>query len=252
MIYITIGFRNILKNIRKNILTILMISFGMTALFVYTGSSTHMFSLLRDMVIHKQYGNFQIHKEGWAEFGKRKPYDYLITDYSALQDTLLADPSISYVVPRLHFSGILSSDEKSIVVRGFGGRARSEIQMEYGNVNIGSFITDGGKAQAIIGELALKKVSSTLGERLILMVSMKGGGVSAADFEITGTKKSNGDTDTENSMFIMASLNDVQSLMGMENSVDTVLVHLVNDKSMKKVEKKSHRCALLTDLNTQS
>lgn len=237
MIYVTIGFRNILKNIRKNILTILMISFGMTALFVYTGSSTHMFSLLRGLVIHRQYGNFQIHKEGYAKFGKKKPYDYVIADYSVLQDALLGEPSISYVVPRLHFSGILSSDEKSIVVKGFGGVALSEAQMEYGNVNTGSLFTDDGKAEAILGELALKKVSSTLEERLTLMVSMKGGGVSAADFEITGTKKSYGETDTENRMFIMASLKDVQSLMDMENSVDTVLVHLVNDKSMKKAEK---------------
>jgi len=66
-----------------------MISFGMISLYVYSGSNTQMFKQFKDMVIHKQYGHFQLHAKGFDEFGRKDPYDYLINNYTDLAIELM-------------------------------------------------------------------------------------------------------------------------------------------------------------------
>lgn len=236
MLYFTIGFRNIAKNIRKNMLTLLMVSFGMVALFIYNGSNSQMFRQFKDMVIHEQYGYFQLHAKGYAESGRKAPYDYLITDYKRLKSKLMRDEDIDYVAPRLNFTGIASSDEKSVVVKGFGGDPAAEARMEYGKVKDGAFLSDGQTGEAIIGDLALKRLSSPIGSSLTVLSSMKGGGMSAVDLRITGTKKGYGESDVANQMFILADLQSVQNLIGAPDAVDTIIVHLKNDRSIARKE----------------
>lgn len=236
MLYFVIGFRNIAKNIRKNALTLLMVSFGMAALFIYNGSNTQMFRQFRDMVIHEQYGHFQLHARGYAEYGRQAPYDYLIPDYARLKAKLLNDEDVDFVAPRLSFTGIASSDEKSAVVKGFGGDPAAEARMEYGKVRDGAFLSGGQTGEAIIGDLALKKLSSPIGSSVTVLSTMKGGGMSAVDLRIDGTKKGYGESDVMNQMFILADLPSVQNLIGAPDTVDTILVHLKNDRSFARKE----------------
>ena len=237
MLYLKLGLRNILKNFRKNLLTISMISFGMIALFVYGGSNTQMFGQFRDMVVHEQYGHFQLHAKGYSEFGKKKPFDYLITNASEIERQLLAEGSVNFVAPRLHFSGIASSDTRSAVIQGFGGDAAAEGRMEYRKVNAGEFIGNTDKACAVIGELASRKLSTSIGSTITVLANMKGGGISAVDLTITGTKKSSGESDIQNQMFILADLASVQELIDAPDSVDTIIVHLKDGQSFKKAER---------------
>lgn len=245
MVYFKIAIRNITKNVRNNILTLLMIAFGIVALYVYTGSNTEMFRQFRNTVIHEEYGHFQLHAKGFLEFGRKNPYEYVIKDYSALESELLRLTDIDFVAPRLNFSGIASSDEKSTVIKGFGGLRDPESKMEYGKVTDGTFLGDRTAftetsemlAQAIVGERALMKASSSIGETLTVLSTMKDGGITAVDFHITGTKKSYGESDVMNEMFILADLAAVQELLEMRDSVDTIIVHLKNERSFGKKEK---------------
>jgi putative ABC transport system permease protein len=229
MMYFTIGMRNITKNLRKNLLTILMVSFGMASLFIYNGSNSQMFKQFRDHVIHEQYGYFQLHAKGYTELGRKAPYDYLIHDYTSIEKKLLEAKDIDFVAPRLNFSGIASDDEKSTVVKGFGGVPAAEARMEYGKVKEGEFLDDHLAGEAVIGELVLKKLSSPVGSSITVLSSMKGGGMSAIDLKITGTKKGYGESDVMNQMLILADLGSVQNLIGAPDTVDTIIVHLKNE-----------------------
>lgn len=237
MLYLKLGFRNIRKNFRKNLLTILMMSFGMTALYVYTGSNANMFSQFRDSVIREQFGSFQLHRKGYAEYGKKDPYAYLIPGYAELERELLRDADIDYVAPRLSFAGILAGDEKSVVVKGFAGNFASEARMEYGKTNRGFFPEQGSVQQAVLGELALAKIAAEPNDGLTLLATMKGGGISGADFTITGTRKSFGENDVVNSMFMLADIGDMQTVLGVGDSAETVIIHLKDQSSFSRVEK---------------
>ncbi len=239
MVYLAIAIRNIAKNLRKNALTVLMISFGIVALSLYGGSNAHMFRQFRDSVIKTQFGNFRIHAKGFSEHGRKSPYAYLIERYSAIEQELLRNDDIDYVAPRLSFAGIVASDERSAVIRGFGGRAEAETRMEYGKVSSGSFFDSNPHeetSRAILGENALRKVGAPIGDSVTVLVTMKGGGASAGDFLITGVKKAFGQDDILNGMLMVADLSGVQNLVGADDSVDTVIVHLKEGRDAKKAE----------------
>ena len=237
MPYCAIGFRNISKNLRKNALTALMISFGIVALYIYGGSNAHMFRQFRDGVISGQYGHFQLYARGFLEHGKKSPYGYLIEDYSRMEEELLRDGYIDYLAPRLSFSGIAASDGRSSVVKGFGGRAESEARMEYGRVSRGSFFGSEEGSCAVLGENALGKTGASIGESVTVLARMKDGGATAGDFRITGTKKGFGQSDVMNGMLMVADLRGVQELLGTGDAVDTVIVHLKDGGREREAER---------------
>ncbi len=249
MPYFTIAFRNIVKNLRKNSLTVLMISFGVVALTVYGGSNAHMFGQFRDGVIRLQYGHFQLHAAGFLEHGTASPYGYLIENFSRIEPELLSNDDIDYVAPRLSFTGIAAGDDRSAIVRGFGGRAGAERRMEFGTVSEGSFLPPESDASAgdfsrsaegphaVLGEGALGKTGASVGESVTVLANMKEGGASAGDFLITGAKKGFGENDALNHMLMVADLRGVQDLVGADDSVDTVIVHLKEGRREREAER---------------
>ncbi len=237
MIYLIIGFRNIIKNLRKSLLTFLTICFGLAALFVYSGSNTQMFRQFRDYVINKQYGSFQIHFKGYGEFGKKYPFDYLITNYSKIAGDLMKIKGIGYLAPRLWFTGIISGDSNSTVVKGFACDPEAESKMEYGKIDEGDFLDSGPVSEAVLGFGAIRKLSGKTGDTFTILSGMKNGGFSGIDLKITGIKKGYGESDIMNNMLIIAKLKNIQKLEDVPDSADTVIVQLEKDGDFSKVEK---------------
>ncbi|MBN2510156.1 MAG: ABC transporter permease [Spirochaetales bacterium] len=226
MIYVLISLRNLKKNLGKNALTLTMISFGMTALYVYTGSNTQMFRQFRESVIHDQYGHFQLYERGYTDADSKDALAHLVKNYSFIEEALLQDSDLDFLAPRLHFSGIASGDEKSIIIKGFGGVPEAEARMEYGRVYRGNFLESDGSAQTVMGEEALRKSGLGIGGYATVLAGMSSGGMTAADFRITGTRKGCGEGDRLNGMFMISDLSSVQELLGVPGSVDTIIVHL--------------------------
>ena len=71
---------------------------------------------------------------------------------------------------------------------------------------------------------------------------MKGGGISGADFTITGTRKSFGENDVVNSMFMLADIGDMQTVLGVGDSAEAVIIHLKDQASFSRVEKTAEVC----------
>lgn len=236
MMYFLVSLRNVKKNLRKNALTLTMISFGLIALYVYSGSNAQMFRQFRENVIHTQTGHFQLHARGFGDADAEETFPRLIENYPAIEEELLRDTDIDFLAPRLHFSGIGSGDEKSLIVRGFGGVPKAEARMEYARVARGQFPEMEGRGLAVMGENALAKCGLDVGEYVTVLANMPGGGISAVDFRITGTKKGFGETDRLNGMFLFADLAGVQELLGTPGAVDTIIVHLADGVSAEKKE----------------
>ncbi len=220
-----IGLRNVAKNPKKSLPTILAIAVGMAALYIYTGSNDHMFSQFREMVIKEQYGNYRLRARGCAENGKRVPFEYLIRNLGEVSGKLAHIEGVDYIAPRLHFTGIAASDAGNAVVRGFGGDPDSEARMEHGSPASGRGLSAGEAPQALLGEQALRGLAASVGSSLTLLSTMEGGGISGLDVEVVGAKKGYGENDVENRLFIMTRLSEAQALLGVEDACDAIIVH---------------------------
>ncbi len=237
MFYLKIGLRNIIKNFRKTLLTLLTISVGMAALAVYSGSNNHMFQMLRDYIIHSQTGHFQLYKKGFPLYQNEFPFDYLIDNYRDVLKELYKIPEIKFIAPRLKFSGLISSDKKSAMVMGQGGDPEAEKLMENDPLSAGNFLSPDDKSNdSILGEGLIKKLSGRIGDDFTLMAAMKGGGLNGLDITVKGVKKGGGESDVLSKMFLLAGLDNIQKLLNVPDSADTLIVMLKDNKYINKVE----------------
>src|SRR5208337_2805127 len=99
-------FRNLLKNRRRTLLTILPIIIGMIALIFANGFITYSLWGLRESIINGGIGHFQIYKRGFLRDGDTEPFEYLISDYKVIIKQIFNISGIKAVAPRLKFMGL--------------------------------------------------------------------------------------------------------------------------------------------------
>ena len=118
-----IAFRNILRNKRRSIMTILAISIGALSILTFGGFFfATMFGM--ETVYVRMLGHVQVYKTGFFEFGASNPADYSIENYAAIKkaienDDLLKD-KFNVVTPILQISGIVGNFKDDVSKTFFG------------------------------------------------------------------------------------------------------------------------------------
>ena len=125
-----IACRNLLKNGRRSIFTLIAIGMGFAAVNVFGGFSHYIFTGLRDGYIYGQgEGHLTIFKKGFRTKGKIEPTRYLINEdeRNAIHKALMDHQEIILVTGQLYISGLLSNGDVSTIFIGVG-RVPSAIQ----------------------------------------------------------------------------------------------------------------------------
>ncbi len=238
MFYFKIGFRNIIKNIRKTSLTMATLVVGMAALLVYSGNNTNMFRNMREMLIKTQYGHFQVYAKGFLQYGKDFPFDYLIGDYKKAALEIKRIPEVKFVAPRLSFTGLISGDKLSTVVMGLAGSPEEEKLMNSSLITNGDFISSDDPSGIVAGDNLLRKLSGGPGDSFTIMTTMKGGGINGMDATVRGVRKGFGEFDQIGKMFVLANIERVQKLLNVGDSAGSLVVMLNKTEDVTKAEKR--------------
>lgn len=235
MFYIKIGLRNLLKSKRRTILTMLTIVIGMTALILANGFVNYSLWGLRESIINGGIGHFQIYKMGYLKYGEEKPFDYMMTGYKKIIREIAKIPGIKVMAPRLRFQGIISSAEKSTVIFGTAGLTDEEEQLStFTSVKDGKPLKDEEPFGIMIGSGVARSISSAAGDPSTVLVTMKGGGVNAIDFNISGILQSQ--LEELDNVYTLAHLETVQKLLNVSNSIDSLVILLNKTDDVPKIE----------------
>ncbi len=235
MFFLKLGFRNLMKNRRRTLLTMSAVIIGMAALILANGFVRYSLWGLRESTIQGGVGHFQIYKKGFKEFGEEKPYDYLITGYKKIMRELAGIPGIKLTAPRLNFQGMIFSAEKSTVIMGISGLDEEEKKlMSFSTLENSRFISDDKPYDIVIGAGAARNISAKIGDSGTIMVAMKDGSINAIDFNIAGIMHSQL-SEMEN-VYALAGLGTIQKLLNTPDSIDTLAVLLQKTEDMEKIE----------------
>jgi putative ABC transport system permease protein len=123
MTWIKLAMRNLFRNRRRSLFTILAIGLGFAAVNTLGGFTEYIFTNLRDSYIYVQgNGHLTIFKKGFLQDGKLNPTRYLLdeTEVGIIQETLRRHPEVLVVTPQLHISGLLSNGKVSTIVLAVG------------------------------------------------------------------------------------------------------------------------------------
>jgi putative ABC transport system permease protein len=234
MFYFKIGYRNLIKNIRRSVITMLPIIIGMIACLLTQGFFNWNMNELKEALIHKGIGHYQLFAVGFSKYGNDDPYRYLITDATPILKELRRIPEVKLATPRLVFKGILSSGAKATVVSGEAGIPENEVKLNsYGNLKVGAKLSAKMPAGLLVGDGVARKLSAKIGDTLTLMGNMKDGGINAVDLRLTGITQS-GSADLDK-LAAAAPLRVIQDLSDLDCQVQKIVILLQKTKDSARV-----------------
>jgi len=130
MTWIKLAIRNLFRNGRRSLFTIVAIGVGFLAVNTLGGFTRYIFTSLKDSYIYAEAnGNLTIFKSGFLDHGKLEPTKYLLSegDVKTMRQILARHPEVVVVTPQLQISGLLSNGKVSTIFFA-PGRVPSDIQ----------------------------------------------------------------------------------------------------------------------------
>lgn len=181
-----LAFRNLFRNVRRTIAVILTVAFGAGALFSFEGFIQGVLDEYRDTTIHAHYGYGQIHTKDYRGQVFEDPQKHWIPNASELEQSLLENPGVEQVFPRVGFSALLKKGKTTISGSGQGVEAAKEAIFFHSlNVEEGNTLTtepDG----ILLGQGLAKSLDAKPGDSVTVMATSNRGIIKKEVFVVTG------------------------------------------------------------------
>ena len=111
---ITLALRNIWRNRRRSVATIMAMALSCGGLALFGGYISWTFRAVEEQTVGS-YGHVQIYKKGYFEEGAGDPTSYALDNYEEIKEALQKDPvigpALELVTGQLVFNGIVTSAE---------------------------------------------------------------------------------------------------------------------------------------------
>lgn len=117
MMTLNLALRNLLRNRRRSLATLVAMSIGCAAILLFGGFSGNINYEMHTQIVQRG-GHLQIQHRDFYLYGSGNPTAYGIDDYAGIIETIRADPELSKMVvvvtPSLQFGGIAGNYEASV------------------------------------------------------------------------------------------------------------------------------------------
>lgn len=182
-----IAFRNIFRNKVRTTITLAAIAFGGISLILTGGFIRDIFEQLREATIHSQLGHLQVYREGFYEKGTAQPFQYIIPDPQKVRETISATPGVSFVTPRLEFSGLLSSGETTTSFLAQGVDPAMEKRLgTFVVMSEGDYLSASDRYGAILGRGLAASINVKVGDTVTLLTNTRAGSINAIQVKVRG------------------------------------------------------------------
>ena len=187
--FLLLAFRNVFRNRRRTVMTLLMVGGGVAGLLLVGGFFAFMFRGLRESTIRTGLGHIQIFN---AEHFRRDEVHVLDTGIANWRQVAAATQSAQHVrgvAPRIEFYGMLSNGVKSSVFMGSAVDPETEHRMGFDpRVSSGRQLgsNPNGEVEALVGTGVARSMSVKVGDGLTILAVTADGALNGIDVQIVG------------------------------------------------------------------
>ncbi len=216
-----IAFRNIFRQKRRSLLTILTMLGGFVLSAFSFGWSDGTYSNIIDMFTRNQLGHIQIHREGYLD----RPALYkTIDDYQEVGAKLDTIPGLEAWAPRIYSSGLVSVGEKSTGARIIGiDPSREQIATRFEKKRIkGVPFSKEASYQAILGEGLAKTLKADLGDSIVIVSQGADGSIANDIYEIIALTNSGDKIVDQTALYLH--LEDARELLVLYNQIHEMII----------------------------
>ena len=227
---IQFAFRNVFRNRRRSLITLLAIAVGFMAINLFGGYIARIFDGMEEGAIYGEgLGHLTIFKQGFLIEGKVDPSQYMIAadELAALKTLLASNPAIEKVIPKMGVAGLISNGTSStiFIADSMSPSDFAFLNADYAYTGEGTRITADKPIGVQVGSDLAKMMRVQVGDTLPVMANTLEGQMNALDVEVAGIY--NTGSDATNDKYLLMPLELAQSLYDT-TAVDRVSLILNN------------------------
>ncbi|MGA3046439.1 MAG: FtsX-like permease family protein [Terracidiphilus sp.] len=187
--FLLLAFRNVFRNRRRTIMTLLMVGGGVTGLLLVGGFFARMFWGLRESTINDGLGHIQIFTAEHFNREEKHVLDTGIDNWRQVAASVSTGGHVRGVAPRIEFNGMLSNGVKSGVFMGSAVDPVAEQTLGFtARLASGRDLDSkpGGEIEALIGAGVARSMSVKPGDGLTILAVTSDGALNGIDVQVVG------------------------------------------------------------------
>jgi ABC-type lipoprotein release transport system permease subunit len=221
MLTVKIAWRNVFRQKRRTLLTVLAMFAGFVLSSVSIGWADGAYNNVIEMFTRNRLGHIQIHREGYLD----KPSLYkTIDEYTQVGQKVEETQGVEAWAPRLYSAGLVSVADNSAGARIIGiDPDRENITTRFDKkIVTGKSFNRQPSHEAILGRSLARKLKASVGDSIVILSQAADGSMANDLYEIVGLIES-GDAMTDQTAFYLHLL-DAQQLLVLPGSVHELVV----------------------------
>ena len=187
--FLLLAFRNVFRNRRRTIMTLLMVGGGVAGLLLVGGFFARMFWGLRESTINDGLGHIQIFTAEHFNREEKHVLDTGIENWRQVAGTVSTGGHVRGVAPRIEFNGMLSNGVKSGVFMGSAVDPVAEESLGFTPRLAAGRDLDtepSGEVEALIGAGVAHSMNVKPGDGLTILAVTSDGALNGIDVQIVG------------------------------------------------------------------
>lgn len=228
---LNLAWRNLWRNRRRSLVTILSLAFGFAAVALFAGYTSAVYVGLSNASIHGELiGHLTINRAGWETQGKLHPDKYMLSaeDIEKVQAIVAKELPGAQLMPRLSASGLLSNGRSSTIFIASGIAPKDLNALRGPFQNAPGALSDDKPSGVTTAQGLADVLGFKVGDSASILASTIHGQANAADVDITDAVNT-GNSATNDKLMLMP-LGMAQSLMDAPDRAEALTV-LLNAKS---------------------
>lgn len=191
-----IAWRNVFRNKRRTLLTILTISLGCVGLILIGGYFENIIVGFREQFIHSQTGHLQINAQGYFEKGNSDTFKYTLQNLDRLKNKVESNPHVLFTIPRIKFGGLVNNNNSNVSVMVVGTDPGGEKKLgslqvdnaKYPSINIaeGSDLDSEDPHGVILGKGLAKSLNLKVGDTFSFITTQSNGALEGDELKVRG------------------------------------------------------------------
>ena len=187
--FLLLAFRNVFRNRRRTIMTLLMVGGGVAGLLLAGGYFAFMTRGLRENTINNGLGHLQIFNADYFRRDEVRVLDTGIDNWRQVAANVGSVQHVRGIAPRIEFYGMVSNGAKAA---GFMGSAVDPVAEK--SLGFATNVVTGrdldpkpvGEVEALIGVGLAKSMSVKVGDGLTILAMTADGALNGVDVQIVG------------------------------------------------------------------
>jgi putative ABC transport system permease protein len=185
--WLKFAWLNTLRNRRRSAVTVGIAALGTAAILLAGGFALFTYQALEQSAA-RTTGHLIVGKTEQFQRDEDTPLQHGLDDVAALKATLLADPDVRQVLPRVEFSGLISNGDKSTVMMAAGIDPDAEFAVKgpFLKVTAGEVLQSSEHGKVMLGSGLARSLKAAPGSSLTLLASTTEGALNALDVTVQG------------------------------------------------------------------